>query len=280
MVVGTGPGIDTQTAVFFYTKTNGQMGVNDGITFWGTSYTSLTWYKIRFAFNWTSRKIDYYVNDSLVKSGINFRSTSVSYLTKVYLYNYSNSQAWWDEIGFSTGSGGGYTPAGDIVSTPINLPADGTWGIVDFNTITPDDTALTVDILPAIDSTPITGYENVSSGADLSGISEPAIRLRANLSTNDPNTTPVLHNWSVTYTDPAGIESVWSNIESSRQCGTPGDFEPDCDVDWSDLAVLAGQWLQIPSTPSADIAPLPEGDGMVNFLDFAEFAIYWLEGTK
>jgi len=60
--------------------------------------------------------------------------------------------------------------------------------------------------------------------------------------------------------------------------GTLGDFEPDCDVDWDDLAVLVDQWLQPPGSPSADIAPLPEGDGTVNFLDFAEFAIHWLEG--
>jgi hypothetical protein len=77
-----------------------------------------------------------------------------------------------------------------------------------------------------------------------------------------------------------GAESAWSNVESSRQCGTPGDFEPDCDVEWADLAVLAGQWLQIPGTPSADIAPPPEGDGIVDFYDFAEFAIHWLEGTE
>lgn len=75
-----------------------------------------------------------------------------------------------------------------------------------------------------------------------------------------------------------GVESSWSNVVSSRQCGTPGDFEPDCDVDWADLAVLAGQWLQTPATPSADIAPPPAGDGAVDFIDFAEFARHWLQG--
>jgi hypothetical protein len=166
---------------------------------------------------------------------------------------------------------------GDIVSTPINLPAGGSWDVVDFNTTTPADTELTVDILPATGSTPITGYENVPGGDDLSVISEPTIRVRANLSTNDPNSTPALHDWSVTYTDPTGIESDWSNIESSIQV-IPGDFEPDCDVDWYDFAVLGNQWLQSPGTPSADIAPLPEGDGIVNSLDLAEFAMHWLEG--
>ncbi|MGB8225646.1 MAG: S8 family serine peptidase [Sedimentisphaerales bacterium] len=74
-----------------------------------------------------------------------------------------------------------------------------------------------------------------------------------------------------------GVESDWSNIVSSRQCYTPGDFQPDCVVDWTDLAVLAAQWLQAPGTPSADIAPQPSGDGIVNFFDLAEFAGHWMQ---
>jgi subtilisin family serine protease len=75
------------------------------------------------------------------------------------------------------------------------------------------------------------------------------------------------------------LESEWSNIESSRQCESipVGDFEPDCDVDWADLKVLAEQWLQSPGIPSADIAPSPSGDGIVNFLDFAELAKSWMQ---
>ncbi|MHC4152127.1 MAG: right-handed parallel beta-helix repeat-containing protein [Planctomycetota bacterium] len=47
-------------------------------------------------------------------------------------------------------------------------------------------------------------------------------------------------------------------------------------VDFDDLAILISQWLQAPSTPSADIAP-ETPDNIVNFLDFAIFAEYWLE---
>ncbi len=173
---------------------------------------------------------------------------------------------------YTTTQAAAYTSSGSVVSTPINLPAGGNWGIVDFNKTTPVATALTVDILPAVDSTPIPGYENVPRGADLGGISEPAIRLRANLSTNDePNSTPALHDWSITYTDPAGIESVWSNIESSIQV-IPGDFEPDCDVDLADLAVLTEQWLLVKL--SADVWP-DGGDGVINLLDLAVFANAW-----
>jgi hypothetical protein len=263
-----------ECSVFFYSG-YGQLQVSQDKTY-GTSRELLTWYKVEFIFHWLTKTFDFYVDDEQVANNIPFRFSAASYINTIHLYNFRNAQAWWDEIEFSTGSSGGYTPIGSIVSTPINLPAGGSWDVVDFNTTTPPDTELTVDILPATGSTPITGYENVPSGTDLSGISEPAVRLRANLSTNDPNSTPALHDWSVTYTDPAGIESDWSNIESSIQV-TPGDFEPDCDVDLADLAVLVDQWLQPPGTPSADIAPQPNGDGIVNFLDFALMAENWMK---
>jgi len=171
-----------------------------------------------------------------------------------------------------------YASQGSVVSTAITLPPGGDWAIADFNITTPADTNLTVDILPAAGETPIIGYEDISAGFDLSDLSETAIRLRANLSTNDPNNTPALHDWSVTYTDPAGIESDWSEVESSTQgSGIPCDFIPDGRVDFLDFAVLASQWLQPPGTPSADIAPAPDGDGMVEYLDLADFAMLWLE---
>lgn len=60
--------------------------------------------------------------------------------------------------------------------------------------------------------------------------------------------------------------------------GTAGDFEPDCDVDFVDFAVLAEQWLQTPGIPSADIAP-EVADNFVDILDLAAFVENWLEGT-
>ena len=56
----------------------------------------------------------------------------------------------------------------------------------------------------------------------------------------------------------------------------PGDFEPDGDVDFDDLAELVASWLH--DEPSADIAPYPAGDGIVNFQDFAALADNWLAG--
>lgn len=59
-----------------------------------------------------------------------------------------------------------------------------------------------------------------------------------------------------------------------------GDFEPDGDVDFHDLAMLMEQWLKVPGSPSADIAPQPNGDNFVDFQDFALFAKNWLAGIE
>ncbi|GEM_PF-2044737 len=54
------------------------------------------------------------------------------------------------------------------------------------------------------------------------------------------------------------------------------DFEPDRDVDMDDMTVLLAEWLKTIGPLTADIAPEPI-DGIVNLLDFAELAKYWLE---
>jgi hypothetical protein len=55
------------------------------------------------------------------------------------------------------------------------------------------------------------------------------------------------------------------------------DITMDCKVDYEDLEKMAEQWLGPPGTPSADIAPLPGGDGIVDFLDFARLAMGWMQ---
>ncbi len=50
-----------------------------------------------------------------------------------------------------------------------------------------------------------------------------------------------------------------------------GDINKDGVVDMEDLLILARQWLSVPATPSADIAP-ESGDEIVNFLDFSVLA--------
>jgi len=117
----------------------------------------------------------------------------------------------------------------------------------------------------------------------------------------DPNYWPV----SFTY-DPEddgsaleslGVHEHWNNPtdkQYSRNLGTddgielanpsPADFDGDGAVDYEDLQVIAGQWLQSePPTGmplEADIAPNPNRDGIVNFKDFAVFAKYWTGTTE
>ena len=116
---------------------------------------------------------------------------------------------------------GGYVPGGSIISIPIDLPndADWKWDTADVNFTNAVNANITVDVLPATGSVPIAGYENIRSGADLSGNDESTIRLRANLVSDEITITPALHDWSVTYANHS-CESDWSNVESSLQNGT------------------------------------------------------------
>lgn len=118
----------------------------------------------------------------------------------------------WDNL--RTYGATGSLPSGSIISTPISLGDDDTWDVLEFNATIPAETGLTIDVLPQTGSDPIADYDNVLSGTDLSGLSQRTIRLRANFSTDNPEVTPVLHDWSVKYTD-AFCESDWSNVESS-----------------------------------------------------------------
>jgi uncharacterized repeat protein (TIGR02543 family) len=53
----------------------------------------------------------------------------------------------------------------------------------------------------------------------------------------------------------------------------PSDINADGVVNHLDLAILAGQWLQLPGSPSADL----DGSKTVDFRDFAIFAPNWLD---
>lgn len=78
--------------------------------------------------------------------------------------------------------------------------------------------------------------------------------------------------------DSNGLDEV--TLQNNTVAGiiySPADFEPDGDVDYTDLAELAGYWLQ--NEPSVDIIPQPTGDGIVNFKDIALLAEHWLEGA-
>jgi hypothetical protein len=58
------------------------------------------------------------------------------------------------------------------------------------------------------------------------------------------------------------------------------DLNEDGLVNFLDFAILAGQWLQEPGIPSADIARPPAGDNIVNALDLSAFVDQWLRSCS
>jgi hypothetical protein len=55
-----------------------------------------------------------------------------------------------------------------------------------------------------------------------------------------------------------------------------GDFNSDSDIDFFDFAILANSWVQ--NDPLRDIAPPPEGDGIVDIYDLVVLCDNWLAG--
>lgn len=82
----------------------------------------------------------------------------------------------------------------------------------------------------------------------------------------------------VTYDDGTKIVYTYdaSGNRSQRVISVLSDFDGDGDVDFADFSTLAGQWLDVPGEPSADIAPWPNTDNIINLLDMAVLANDWL----
>src|SRR6185295_5978323 len=69
-----------------------------------TSYVPDQWYQISLAFHWTNHTVDFFVDDVLIGAGYSFRGPTVDHLSVVYLYNFNNTQSWWDELQFLQGT--------------------------------------------------------------------------------------------------------------------------------------------------------------------------------
>lgn len=73
----------------------------------------------------------------------------------------------------------------------------------------------------------------------------------------------------------AGFQAIVNGIDVNLFTLT-ADVDKDGIVNLVDFAILAGQWLQAPGSPSADIAPMPAGDGTVNYKDLFLMYMEWL----
>lgn len=80
-------------------------GANSTIRFVNASGTSSvvatpnTWYKIELKnVNYSTRTSDVYINGTLFLTGFAFRSTTLTNITRVHLYNFNSSTAAWDDI--------------------------------------------------------------------------------------------------------------------------------------------------------------------------------------
>jgi len=113
-------------------------------------------------------------------------------------------------------------------------------------------------------------------GADSAG--QVDLSLSAFGADDDPNVQIRWHYYNANYDYYWGIDDVEITGRSTGFSPPPGDFEPDCDVDWLDLDILADAWLSTPAAPTwnprCDISD--PNDDIINSLDFAVFAQDWL----
>jgi hypothetical protein len=65
------------------------------------------------------------------------------------------------------------------------------------------------------------------------------------------------------------------SIVYTKRCGW-ADLDGGDDVDFGDFGIMGSQWMDVPGSPSADIAP-GTADGIVDMLDLAVLAAHWLE---
>jgi lysophospholipase L1-like esterase len=91
----------------------------------------------------------------------------------------------------------------------------------------------------------------------------------------DPAQINPIYQYEWLHFNPAGYQAMGNSINLDLFTLT-ADLDGDGIVNLVDFAILAGQWLQTPGTPSADIAPLTAGDGVVNFEDLFLMIVEWL----
>jgi subtilase family serine protease len=114
----------TNSVFHFRLDSAGVMGLTDGPgNFYAVPYSPNQWFHIRLQLNWIAKTIDYYVDDKLVWPNIPFCNTSLTSLAVMNLYNFDNTQAWWDQISLTKNVA---TAVGLSPTTAASFTA-GTW---------------------------------------------------------------------------------------------------------------------------------------------------------
>jgi len=220
VVIGTGP-YASQTAVNFCMRSNGTMGLYAENQWYTTACVGNRWFHVTLTLNWTTKKIDYYVDGRLIRVAVPFASSTLAELSTIYLYNLDEMQGWWDDISFSRLPPGTFTGAGGITSPAITPDAFYQWKTLTYSCTAAAGTTLTMDVL---DDSDAVLASDVPSGSDLRmlNVTVAPIKLRANMATTDETKTPLLHDWAIEWESEAGIliESQWSTIVHSSQEGT------------------------------------------------------------
>jgi len=91
--------------VRFYMGASGRMGLLDrtaGLR--GTNYIANRWYRISIVFDWTRRRVHCFVDGEQIASDVPFQNIFLDDVASLHLYNFDNTQAWWDEIEIIDGS--------------------------------------------------------------------------------------------------------------------------------------------------------------------------------
>jgi len=109
----------------FYMGPSGRMGVfEESAGFRGTNYVANQWYHVSLLFDWVRGRIACAIDGQTIATNFPFHNRFFADVASLHLYNFDNTQAWWDEIELVEGN-----RVVPIVVAPSEISnfADGTW---------------------------------------------------------------------------------------------------------------------------------------------------------
>jgi|GEM_PF-3264374 len=179
--------LGNQLPMYIYADDNGMFIVNSLPRF---AYSANVWYHIEFSnINWTTHFFDLVIDGAPVQANIPFAQITNS-IDTIYLYNFHNSQSWWDEIVLGMGMSGG-------------LPS--------WLTVTPD-----------MGTVPPSSQTNTNVGVDAAGMSPGLYRANISIASNDPDENP--YNIPVNLTVLSALHDLavlGMTVAGSQEAGKP-----------------------------------------------------------